>query len=42
LKERELNFETEKIRAWLRKPKDETWEGLDKDPTVMTIDEGRD
>jgi hypothetical protein len=39
MKEREPNFEDEKIRAWLRKPKHENWEGLDKDPTVMTIDE---
>jgi outer membrane lipoprotein-sorting protein len=39
MKEHEPNFEDERIRAWLRKPKDETWERLDKDPTVMTIDE---
>ena len=39
MKEHEPNFEDEKMRAWLRKPKDETWERLDKDPTVMTIDE---
>jgi hypothetical protein len=39
MKEYEPNFEDDKIRAWLRKPKDETWEGLDKDPAVMTIDE---
>ena len=32
-------FEDEKIRAWLGQPKEEDWEGLDKDPTLMTIEE---
>ena len=39
MKEREPDFEEEKMRAWLRKPKEVNWEGLGKDPTVMTIEE---
>jgi len=46
MKEHEPNFENEKIRAWLIRPsledpegKEPDFEGLEKDPTVMTIDE---
>jgi hypothetical protein len=39
MKEREPDFEDEKMRAWLRQPKEENWEGLGEDPTVLTIDE---
>jgi hypothetical protein len=27
------------MRAWLRRPREENWEGLGEDPTVLTIDE---
>ena len=37
--EREPDFEDEKMDAWVRKPEGENWEGLDADPTVMTIEE---
>jgi len=46
MKEREPDFENEKIRAWLMRPslegrveKEPDFEGLEKDPTVITIDE---
>jgi len=46
MKEREPNFENEKIRAWLIRPslespeeKEHDPEGFEKDPTVITIDE---
>jgi len=46
MKEREPHFENEKIRAWLIRPslegpveKEQDFESLEKDPTVMTIDE---
>jgi hypothetical protein len=39
MKEREPDFEDDKMRAWLRKPQEENWEGLGEDPTVMTIEE---
>ena len=46
MKEREPDFENEKIRAWLIGPslegpveKEQDLEGLEKDPTVITIDE---
>jgi len=46
MKEREPDFENEKIRAWLLRPssegleeKEHDFEGLEKDPTVITIDE---
>ena len=46
MKEREPHFENEKIRAWLIRPtlegpegKERDLEGLEKDPTVITIDE---
>lgn len=46
MKEREADFENEKIRAWLIRPsleglegKERDLEGLEKDPTVITIDE---
>jgi hypothetical protein len=39
MKERKPDFEDEKMRAWMRKPKEEDWEELGEDPTVMTIEE---
>ena len=46
MKEREPDFENEKIRAWLIRPssegpveKEQDFEGLEKDPTVITVDE---
>ena len=39
MREREPDFEDEKMRAWLRRPKEENWEGLGEDPTVMTAEE---
>ena len=39
MKERKPDFEDEKMCAWLRKPREENWEGLGQDPTVMTIEE---
>ena len=46
MKEREPDFEDEKIRAWLIRPsldapvdKEQDLEGLEKDSTVITIDE---
>jgi len=46
MKEREPDFENEKIRAWLIRPslegpvdKERDLGGLEKDPTVITIDE---
>jgi len=39
MKEREPDFEDGKMRAWLRKPQEENWEGLGEDRTVLAIDE---
>jgi len=46
MKEREPDFENDKIRAWLMRPslegpaeKDHEFEGIDKDPTVISINE---
>jgi len=39
MKEREPNFEDDRIRAWVRQPKEENWEGLGQDSTVLSINE---
>jgi hypothetical protein len=38
MKEREPDFEDDRIRAWLRKPEKQDREGVDGDPTVMAVD----
>ncbi|MBC7264781.1 MAG: hypothetical protein H5T64_10580 [Chloroflexi bacterium] len=38
MKEREPNFEDEKIRAWVKRPKEHDFESLDQDPTIISID----
>ena len=37
--ERKPDFEDGKIRTWLRGPEIDHWEGIENDPTVITIDE---
>jgi hypothetical protein len=39
MKEREPNYEDDRMRGWLRKPKEQNREDLGEDPTIVTIDE---
>ena len=39
MKEREPDFKDEKIRPWQARSKEPHWEDMDKDPTVIAIDE---
>jgi len=39
MKEQVPDYEDEKIRTWLRKPEDRSWDDTDRDPTMMCIDD---
>ena len=39
MKENIPDFKDGKIRTWLRRPEDAQWEGLEEDPSLITIDE---